>query len=462
MIRKVEEGSTSVLEVTNWKDWRDGEKDIAAAVNEVERCYRDQSVLYSLMERLGGERDVQRICRIAVEEARDALEASTALLLLSDQTTGELYVKSAAGVYADMAWGFRILPEVGIIGRSLRNRKALAAHYLASENSIRFPFPVNYLVCIPMVAPERTLGVMIVCDQKFGGEFFTPEIKLASALGSYVASTLSSAFLNNHNQVQFETLSEAERMLEQYREKLVHADKMASLSFVVGTATHEISNFLAAIIGTARLSEESDLDPDRRSSYENILRAAEGIRDLLQEMRNYSKKSDPSQRPIDIKLPIDGAIGLIEKYLIARNIRVVADLDSDLPQILGNANRLQQVFLNLIQNASHAVDGDGGRLQVSAEMDGDGILVTVSDTGCGIPDESLGKIFDAFFTSRSEGDGDGTGLGLTICRGIIEEHNGTIKVESRMGVGTKFMLRFPALRSDSENAEPLREFAVSL
>ena len=234
---------------------------------------------------------------------------------------------------------------------------------------------------------------------------------------------------------------------------------MASLGLVVGTATHEISNFLAAIIGTARLSEESDSDPDRRSSYENILRAAEGIRDLLQEMRNYSKKSDPSQSPIDINRPIDGAIGLIEKYLIARNIRVVADLGSDLPQILGNTNRLQQVFLNLIQNASHAVDGDGGRIQVSAEMDGDGILVTVSDTGCGISDESLGKIFDAFFTSRPEG---GTGLGLTICRGIIEEHNGTIKVESRMGVGTKFMLRFPAIRSDSENAEPLRELAVSL
>jgi signal transduction histidine kinase len=126
-----------------------------------------------------------------------------------------------------------------------------------------------------------------------------------------------------------------------------------------------------------------------------------------------------------------------------RNVHIELDFAEPLPDVLGDANQLQQVFLNLMLNASQAMEGSGGLTIVTRFQDPE-VLVTVEDTGIGIAEENLDRIFDPFFTTKPVGQG--TGLGLSVTYGIVEQHGGTIEVESRVGMGTRFTIHLPVAR----------------
>ena len=424
------------------------EEEIVAAVREIERAYGAQTVLYSLIEKIGGEMDADRVCRVAVQEMEDALGASTVLLMLLDEPTGELFLKSASGVHANRAEGFHVMPDAGVIGRALCSLRPIAVHCRDARGTESIPFPAEYLLSVPMVVRGKTVGAILACDKKSGGEFLTPEIKLAYALAAYVGSALSNAFLMAHKEAQAAALSRSDRLLRQSYENLLQADKMATMGLMVGTAVHDVNNFLTTITGNVQLLEMSDIDPHRRVSYKNILRASEGIRSLLQGIQNFSRKSAEAYSLLDVRKPLEEAIGLIEKFLAASRIRLVRAFRSGLPQVMGNVNQLEQVFLNLLQNAAHAL-GKGGTLTLSAEVEGEDVVLAVTDTGCGIPEEYIGQIFDVFFTTKPAGKG--TGLGLALCKRIVEEHGGSIGVESKVGVGTRFTIRLRAVNNVSDS-----------
>ncbi|OGG44933.1 MAG: hypothetical protein A3F84_05715 [Candidatus Handelsmanbacteria bacterium RIFCSPLOWO2_12_FULL_64_10] len=423
----------------------DREQEIVAAVREIERAYGAQTLLYSLIEKIGGEVDVDRICRVAVQEMEDALGASTLLLMLLDEPTGALSVKAASGVCADRAEGFRLRPDACVIGRALRSLRPIAAR--CGEGVERLPFPADYLLSVPMVVRGRTIGAILACDKKAGGEFLTPEIKLACALAAYVGAALSNAFLIAHKEAQAAALSKSDRLLRQSYENLLQADKMATLGLIVGTALHDVNNFLTTISGHVQLLEMSDPDPHRRASYRNVLRATDGIRGLIQGIQGFSRKSAEAYALLDVRRPLEEAISLIEKFLTVNRIRLIRAFRTGLPPIMGSLNQLEQVFLNLIQNAAHAM-GMGGALTLSADAEGGDVVLTVADTGCGIPEEHIGQVFDVFFTTKPAGKG--TGLGLSICKRIVEEHGGSVGVESEVGVGTRFTIRLPGVRNVSD------------
>ncbi len=138
---------------------------------------------------------------------------------------------------------------------------------------------------------------------------------------------------------------------------------------------------------------------------------------------------------------------LLDHQLKTSRVRIESDYYKDLPPVMGNSGKLQQVFLNLFLNAKDAMP-EGGTLKVST-LNGDGVRVTISDTGSGIAPENLNRIYDPFFTTKTnvrDGQRRGTGLGLSVSYGIIQEHAGKIQVSSRPGQGTTFELEFPMIR----------------
>jgi two-component system NtrC family sensor kinase len=143
---------------------------------------------------------------------------------------------------------------------------------------------------------------------------------------------------------------------------------------------------------------------------------------------------------------IRDTLTLLDHQLKTADIRVEEHLTDDLPPISGNTGKLQQVFLNLFLNAKDAMP-QGGTLTVATE-NGSKVGVTIADTGSGIAPENIHRIYDPFFTTKTNGDSGhrGTGLGLSVTYGILQEHGGTIRVESRVGVGTTFHLDFPQMR----------------
>ncbi len=153
---------------------------------------------------------------------------------------------------------------------------------------------------------------------------------------------------------------------------------------------------------------------------------------------------------------ITDTLALLEHQFKVARIQVQTDLNEKLPSILGNAGRLQQVFLNLFLNAKDAMSG-GGVLSV-ATLNGDSVSVRVSDTGSGIAQEHIDRIYDPFFTTKTsgaEGQNRGTGLGLSVTYGIIQEHAGQIRVESRPGAGTTFTLDFPLITTTTSTRKAI-------
>jgi signal transduction histidine kinase len=211
---------------------------------------------------------------------------------------------------------------------------------------------------------------------------------------------------------------------------------------------HEVNTPLAVISSYAQmLSKQLSGDPQKGALMEKITRQTFRASEIVNNLLNFSRTSGTEFSEIDVNKIILDTLALMEHQFKTSSIRVEDDLTSHLPTIQGNPGRLQQVFLNLFLNAKDAM-ANGGTLKIST-TNGSYVSVVVSDTGAGIAQEHIQRIYDPFFTTKNvprEGQGKGTGLGLSVTYGIIQEHAGKIRVESRPGEGTTFYLDFPLTR----------------
>ena len=230
--------------------------------------------------------------------------------------------------------------------------------------------------------------------------------------------------------------------------QLSQADKLSSIGLLAAGVAHEVNTPLAVISSYAQmLSKQLQGDPQRGALLEKITRQTFRASEIVNNLLNFSRTSGAEFTDVHVNKIIHDTLALLEHQFKTAKIRVEDDLSDNLPLINGNAGRLQQVFLNLFLNARDAMPS-GGTLRV-VTSNGDGVSVMVSDTGSGIAQEHVHRIYDPFFTTKSaprEGQGKGTGLGLSVTYGIIQEHAGKIRVESHPGEGTTFYLEFPLMR----------------
>ncbi|HEX4487796.1 MAG TPA: ATP-binding protein [Terriglobales bacterium] len=230
--------------------------------------------------------------------------------------------------------------------------------------------------------------------------------------------------------------------------QLSQADKLSSIGLLAAGVAHEVNTPLAVISSYAQmLSKQLQGDPQKGPLMEKITRQTFRASEIVNNLLNFSRTSGTEFAEVDVNKVIMDTLALLEHQFKTSKVLVEDDLCDHLPVIQGNAGRLQQVFLNLFLNAKDAM-AEGGTLRI-ASSNGDAVSVSVSDTGDGIPQEHIQRIYDPFFTTKSaprEGQGKGTGLGLSVTYGIIQEHAGKIRVESRPGEGTTFFLDFPMTR----------------
>jgi len=169
---------------------------------------------------------------------------------------------------------------------------------------------------------------------------------------------------------------------------------------------------------------------------------------MIKELLIFSRPSTPKEEAeVDLNECIADSIDIIGHQLEIKNIRVDKELKTDIPKLWGNRRELEQIFLNLLINSSHAIGEKGGIIKIETWMESNSVIAKVADTGCGISEENIDKIFDPFFTTKEVGEG--TGLGLAIIYEIIEKHGGKIEVKSKVNAGTEFILSFPFNKSAS-------------
>jgi PAS domain S-box-containing protein len=228
------------------------------------------------------------------------------------------------------------------------------------------------------------------------------------------------------------------------RDKLVHTEKMAAVGQLVSGVAHEVNNPLTAILGFADLlMENPDLPDNARKDLRVILQEAQRTKQIVQNLLSFARQMPPERSAVQLNSILRRTIQLRSYDFTSHGVEVVEHLDQELPEVMGDAHQLQQVFLNILNNAYDAVHemGRAPRIEIMSTKAGDAVEVSFRDNGNGIshPD----KIFDPFFTTK--GVGKGTGLGLSICYGIVKEHGGEILCHNNLGgQGATFIVRLPA------------------
>jgi PAS domain S-box-containing protein len=241
--------------------------------------------------------------------------------------------------------------------------------------------------------------------------------------------------------------------LKRLEEQLIQAEKLAAMGQMLAGVAHELNNPLTAILGVTELVRERDgLDEAVKRQLDLTHRQARRAARIVQNLLEFSRPASPQKKSIDLNSIIERTLQLHEHSLRRNQVAVDFSPRTDLPSVVGDANQLIQVLLNLITNAEQAIREvrESGRVQIRLGSAGGSVVITVQDDGVGIAPEALAKLFDPFYTTKRPGGG--TGLGLSICLSIVREHGGTIQAESLPGGGSAFKVYLPTPRERSRSA----------
>lgn len=238
------------------------------------------------------------------------------------------------------------------------------------------------------------------------------------------------------------------------QEQLIQSAKLAAIGELISGVTHEVNNPLAIVMGYAEMMiNEPGLDEEVLKSVKVIYNESERARKVIQNLLSFARQHNPDKQKIDINELLDKTLALADYELRKNKICINRNYSMSMPAIMADPNQLQQVLLNLIINAQHALTQNSNEREImvgtevvkkicnESNRQVDRAVITISDNGPGIPKKTLSKIFDPFFTTKPVNEG--TGLGLSVSHGIVSEHGGNIHAESTEGEGTTFFIELP-------------------
>jgi signal transduction histidine kinase len=228
--------------------------------------------------------------------------------------------------------------------------------------------------------------------------------------------------------------------LKQTQMQLIQSEKMAAFGQLGAGITHEVKNPMTGIIGFAQVGQQTD-DEDAREMFKMIETQGVRCKEILVNFLKFARSETTDMQKLNLNDVVDDAVKFFRHSLSMKKVKVDLAFGEDIPPVMVNPNRLQQVLLNLAMNAQQAMP-DGGRVNIAPSRSKEGqAVITFSDKGPGMSEEVRKKIFEPFFTTKESGEG--TGLGLAVSFGIVRDHKGTISVESELGVGTTFIIKLP-------------------
>ncbi len=241
-------------------------------------------------------------------------------------------------------------------------------------------------------------------------------------------------------------IKDDEREREETQRSLLMTEKMAAIGKLTAGVAHEINNPLGGALNCIYHFRKGSLPPERQTEYLQLME--DGIKRIQKTVTNlleYARTPKLERTAADLRTIIDKSISLLDYQLRKNQIHVVREISDKLPSIEVDRNQMAQVFINVFLNSIQAM-GKGGTLKIGIGTSDEQLILTISDTGKGIPEDVLPKVFDPFFTTK--GEGSGTGLGLWITQGIVERHGGTIQITSQEEMGTTVEVQLPLPRKE--------------
>ena len=251
---------------------------------------------------------------------------------------------------------------------------------------------------------------------------------------------------------------------KQMQERLIRSERLSAIGELISGVAHELNNPLTSVVGYSQMFVNEIKDDKLKKNAETIAMEALRASRIVGNLLTFARKQEPKKEMVSLNEIIKRTIELRAYELTVNNIQVIQNLDSTLPLMLLDPHKMQQVFLNLINNAEQAMTeaNKKGTLSITTHKEGDRVRIQFSDDGPGISRTHLSRIFEPFFTTK--GEGKGTGLGLSISYGIVKEHGGEIWAESEAGNGASLFIELPILTAKVEREvkenPPLQVFNV--
>ncbi len=302
-------------------------------------------------------------------------------------------------------------------------------------------------ILMPLKSGEWTLAYLQDQDDAFSEVNRARVIALAIFILGCLAIVLVALFISQKVVGQ---IQKADLEKEMMNVQVIEAGKLASIGELAAGIAHEINNPVAIMVEEAGwmedLLEEQELQENQNADeFKRSLKqiSLQGVRckEITHKLLSFARKTDPVHHEIQVNDTIEEILSICKERSKFNNIRVQTELDEYLPLISASPTELQQVFMNLINNAIDAIGSGGGLLEIWSRVEGDKVVVDIADTGHGISKSVMARIFDPFFTTKPVGKG--TGLGLSICYGIVKKLGGNITVDSSVGLGTTFHVLIP-------------------
>ena len=365
-----------------------------------------------------------------IELTRQVIPVLDSNIFLFQTATGRLLPLSSKGSPRLHAEAERQL-EAGIVDWVLAEKKTVIIPNL--EHMLSKTSAQNFVI-VPLILRSQGIGVFIIHTEKSQQEFSNQDVQLLSVLANQAA-------VGVENWRTYQQLLKANEELKSSQAQMVQAAKLAAIGELAAGIAHEIKNPLQVLMLHLDLVQAGRPLPNWVDMFSKQLKR---LSEITLRLMNFSRNAseEVAAQPIDVNKAIEDIVMIVQHEFQGNGIEMQMNLAQDLPAVAGNANSLQQVFLNLLINARDAMP-KGGTIGVTSSLTGFHVCVKLSDTGQGIEKDLLEKIFAPFFSTKGE---KGTGLGLAICSKIISQHKGEIRVESEVGKGTTFTIFLPVWR----------------
>jgi signal transduction histidine kinase len=416
-------------------------------VLEQTRLYsRHLQELNAITREISSSLDVETVLERILDSACDLLGAVAGTLFLVEGTERELVFRVVKGSNETLL-GRRLPAGTGIVGEvastrlaQIVNRVELYENWFQGIDATT-GLTTRSILAVPLVKEGLSIGVLELINKRDESNFHDRDVAMLEAFAGQAVVALENARLHEHLQARNLELHQAMRELQETQEQLIQKEKLASVGQLAAGVAHEINNPLSTILLYADVlcQEIPAQSAQQCQDLQMIIKEAMRCRTIVNDLLSFSRQNEVLAQPTDLNALLEEIveeIGIHERF---QGVQIGMDLDSGLPIIEADPFQLRQVFCNLMNNAADAMPG-GGTLTLRTKRGPWSGLITaeVQDTGEGISEENMKKLFTPFFTTKPMGKG--TGLGLAIIYGIVKMHRGEIGVQSQVGQGTTFAL----------------------
>ena len=378
----------------------------------------------------------------AMKWAEEFMGAEASTVYELEDRSNELVVRLARGEKKGPVERITLKVGEGIAGTVVKTGKPMVIQDVSQEKKFADKidkitgFRTKSAICVPLLLRNRPMGALQVINKKSGEPFNRSDLEILFAIAQHVSIAMENANLYRRLEESFAVTTQELRITQ---DKLIRTERLASMSNLVQGVAHEIRNPITTIGGFAHRIKKELGDNRKLDKYVDIiLEETARLEHIVKRVHDFTETQAYSPTQTKIELVMEGVLSAAMPLANQLGVRIVKEIAPDLPLARLDSGQLTLALANIVENALEAMP-QGGTLSLKALREDRSLIITIKDTGCGIPKDQLTAIYDPFVTSKSKG----VGLGLTLVHQVVSNHHGDIRISSEVQKGTVVTITLP-------------------